>query len=1622
MEEEDLQQPLTEEVQQTDLEQDFANRELGFTPDYEAVQEQARAEFEENTALQEQMLAAQAEEEKDQGFLPDNPIELAKETGKAVYGGVTDAVESVGSTIDLLGDTIKTVSHKMQGVEADAVDNVFANGYRPEPIKYLDIPERFEVENESGLGKLTRGLVEFGALLWATQGVGGSFKFVPGATKAMPFLGRGAAAKRLVGANLLKGAKASRFAPIQALANTGKGSKFIKFIPKRGGIFLEGSVADLISSSSDYANMANLVSEFAPWFPFAEWLSVDPDKDNPWTARMKTVFAGGGFNLAAHTLMGFARGRYAALKARKEGKTVAEANDIGNIKMSESMRAEIAAEIETRVELERQDIEEGIGVSANPRRDYILENLDEYDRKLYQDLTEGNLPDTRDNNIYFHGGGQILTAKRGLKKVKGVEGEIPYAVNREQRWYDENMFGNGFYTTDDINVAIKPRKVKREGVVWELDKEGKNRVVYRVEEKSQVNLLPTDQKYKFRKAYDPAKGLRQPSNMITDPVERIMRAMKYVDDMGTERYIWTEEAGDLSYAEFIELIKSGQYGLDGGDMQGLYPRELVTYLFDELNGQLQDVGYGGLQYKSEISGRKHNVRVYWEPEQQLNITRADEVPGKQIKELEDLADSNGTAKGNPWVEESNSSAKQAGKPRKPTPDRNPSKFSEQDRSVIPDEVEPDGKPSSTKTKTKKVLKDLSDSNKATGKPESDRQILRERALRRLSFGVPELRKFIIEMAEQIADEVFKSTKNSYKWNDLNDAVLRQADEMFSRIQEQGSDGLQAYIRDGSKDKVLWMHDGNEIVTGNASQGVALQVLINTLAKRASLTAQGALEMAAEKGTKADLIRQTKDVQRSLTIALTEYKKIGYMYGQGLQSMNFANKMMPTDMARNIKRNLKEIELEERQFAEELDKMLYEGNLKDREELLKMWAHTKGDIRSMYDLRTYLGANVVGGRFRGKNIKGRWRQEAAGAFYNSILSGLGTPVNAIINTGIIGYLRPYQAWLGAAVSGNKEEMIIAAAGIDALGKSFAESLQMFKHNWDQGLNRKPLTYEGKFDVEKDIKEWKRMGPMIEQYGTDNEKFAYFWTDVLVDFNNSPWVRYSQNAMGAGDAFVRTVLGRVEMRMRAARKAIQDNVDLDDIQKVARDSEENFREQIFKQDKHEMWVVRDEAAKMAGDETTLTKPLTGQLQWVQAARNTTGLRFFFPFVRTGLNAIDLTWQHTPVLARFHGKWKDIMNPNTDPLQLLKDYGIRPEDIPQARALMKGRVASGQIMVTLAGLMALSGNLTGSLPQDKETRDLWRVEGKKPFSFKVGNTYFSYQKIEPFNTIFGMVANTVNYQHVLGEDLRDEFISKAVFMGSAVLVDKSMLAGVTDLADIFNAQTSAGSLGRTFAKFARGQFFPYAGLSAQIGDIMDANQKEANTVWETIFKRDAFAKALLKPKYDILNKDRSGQPWKPSDSHPMMKLFNTLSPVPIYWFDSKDYVKQGLSGMSFNMPEIMRSWKGEPLSSGEISQLQKIMSQGALRSRLDKLMKPGSSWDKNFQAFKKAGYLKRDGVRAQDQKFYLQVRRIFLEEKKKALSILRSQNVDLYNRVQLRQLKKREGKANDRAAIDRLLAIPK
>ena len=63
----------------------------------------------------------------------------------------------------------------------------------------------------------------------------------------------------------------------------------IHFIPKGAkfaGIAAEGSIAGLISTSSEMGNIANLVDDFAPFMPLSEALAVDPEKDGSWLARI----------------------------------------------------------------------------------------------------------------------------------------------------------------------------------------------------------------------------------------------------------------------------------------------------------------------------------------------------------------------------------------------------------------------------------------------------------------------------------------------------------------------------------------------------------------------------------------------------------------------------------------------------------------------------------------------------------------------------------------------------------------------------------------------------------------------------------------------------------------------------------------------------------------------------------------------------------------------------------------------------------------------------------------------------------------------------------------------------------------------------------------------------------------------------------------------------------------------------------------------------------------------------------------------------------------------------------------------------------------------------------------
>ena len=50
-------------------------------------------------------------------------------------------------------------------------------------------------------------------------------------------------------------------------------------------------------------------------------------------------------------------------------------------------------------------------------------------------------------------------------------------------------------------------------------------------------------------------------------------------------------------------------------------------------------------------------------------------------------------------------------------------------------------------------------------------------------------------------------------------------------------------------------------------------------------------------------------------------------------------------------------------------------------------------------------------------------------------------------------------------------------------------------------------------------------------------------------------------------------------------------------------------------------------------------------------------------------------------------------------------------------------------MVGILAISGAVTGDLPPDRETRELWKANGIMPNSFKLPNgAYISYREMEP------------------------------------------------------------------------------------------------------------------------------------------------------------------------------------------------------------------------------------------------------------------------------------------------------
>ena len=1017
--------------------------------------------------------------------------------------------------------------------------------------------------------------------------------------------------------------------------------------------------------------------------------------------------------------------------------------------------------------------------------------------------------------------------------------------------------------------------------------------------------------------------------------------------------------------------------------------------------------------QSRAEPRDEYMRTYLSPEEydEWATKRTSELDEDitRVNELQADAEASGKSIGDEWDEgiQTNTFRMQEDVDRPLGEFVNENRFEQTEKATY--RSEPDG----IRKNVQESINDL----KAGGEGRSYTPIVSESYLKAMSRGDKNFRQYIEEVADDLTDAAFKTIDNKLSWKDTKTLILKQANDLLE-VLEGGGDIASNFKKalDDPESYRVYADNGNRIITISPSQKAANVLVMQALAKQVQGIATGAMTIADD----VPIGRQADQVFDAMKVLLTENKKMGLMWGlDGKAQQQYV--LSPT--LQNMKqRGLEEITQQVDEYTDALRSLIKDKKWDDLDDLIELHALSGGKVRTLEHIHEYLRSTLRGGRMDDIHIKGRVRKELQGTFFNSVLSSFSTPIKAFVGTNMIATLRPLQAWMGAAMKGNEKEMFVAAAQIDSMGKAWAEGLQMARYNWDLGVKRKGQSYQGKFDFDTDLQNWKQMKRYYEKYGSGSEKLGYGFLDKIVDFNTSPLVKYSVNAMGAGDALARTLIGRQYMRQRAAQaawdlKGSNSLLSDDELLNIARNTEEQFRDEIFKPDANGRYVVTDKGASMAGDTAALTRGLQENFKGFELISNIPGMKAFFPFVRTGFNYLDVTFQHTP-LALFRDKYQDLTGfmSHHGGGRNLEKYGIRPEDLPYEVALMEGRMAMGTSVIGLATIAAMSGKMTGDAPLNKEDADLWRINGIKPKSFILPNgTYVSYEKLEIFNTLFSTTANVVANSDMLGEKKTDEWMKKLTYMTAAVVVDQSMLSGVEDLARLMNPQTAEDLLLKSGSRFIRSHL-PYAGLMGQIGDVLDANKKEANTFLELVSQRDAFFKSAIPPKYDVLSKDRSGKPLVYGPEKPLWRLFNSLSPIAITSPEG-DEVKQALHAIRFNLPETLGLYQGEALSSYEQSQLEKELSMGDLRKDLERIIRH-PVFRNTLEQYKKQKLKESDGYKLNDQAFYRAIARSFRTHKKLAMKKLIATNPDLALRLQKRQAQKYIGRSGDYESIQYLM----
>jgi len=328
------------------------------------------------------------------------------------------------------------------------------------------------------------------------------------------------------------------------------------------------------------------------------------------------------------------------------------------------------------------------------------------------------------------------------------------------------------------------------------------------------------------------------------------------------------------------------------------------------------------------------------------------------------------------------------------------------------------------------------------------------------------------------------------------------------------------------------------------------------------------------------------------------------------------------------------------------------------------------------------------------------------------------------------------------------------------------------------------------------------------------------DRVVDFFADWVVRMPGRLLIASDEGFKAIAYRMELNAQSYRRAVDEGLSGVDRAKRMKEIIENPQE--LAPDIH---AAADNMKKYQ----TFTKSLGETGVAAQRLINShPALRLIAPFIRTPINIMKFGLERTP----FAFGSKKIRAE-------LAAGGAR-------RDMALAKISVGSMVMGVTSYYAAEGLITGGGPKDKDKRQLMRDKGWQPYSIKLGDKWYSYNRLEPLGVLLGLSADlTEIISNSNDEELISESIFAAVSAFSKNITSKTFLRGFSEA---LRALDDPDRFGEVFTKKFVASLVPATSLLSQIERVSDPDLRATYEILDHVRSRIPGLSESLPPRRNI------------------------------------------------------------------------------------------------------------------------------------------------------------------------------